>query len=62
LDDLIGLLLWATILGFYLIPTLVAWSHEHHHQYAIVFLKRAVRVDARRLGWHSGIHWIGARP
>ena len=52
MDDVIGLLLWATILGFYLLPTLVAWLHEHHQLYAIAVLNLL-------LGW-TLLGWIGA--
>ena len=51
MDDLIGLLLWATMLGFYLIPTLVAWSQEHRQLYAIGALNLL-------FGW-TLVGWIG---
>jgi T4 superinfection immunity protein len=52
LDDLIGLSLWAMALGFYLLPTLVAWFQQHHQLYAVAALNLL-------LGW-TLVGWIGA--
>src|SRR6478672_3404333 len=47
------------MLGFYLIPTLVAWSHEHHHLYAIVFLN--VLSGWTLVGWIGALVWAFKR-
>jgi hypothetical protein len=55
LDDLVGLLVWAAMLGIYLIPTLVAYSQQHHHVYAIAFLN--VLSGWTLLGWIGALVW-----
>jgi hypothetical protein len=55
MDDIIGLLLWVIMLGIYLIPTLVAWSQEHHHLYAIAFLN--VLSGWTLVGWIGALVW-----
>ena len=55
MDDLVGLLVWAAMLGIYLIPTLVAYSQQHHHVYAIAFLN--VLSGWTLLGWIGALVW-----
>ena len=55
MEDLIGLLLWAMMLGFYLIPTLVAYFQQHHHLYAIAVLN--LLSGWTLLGWIAALVW-----
>jgi Superinfection immunity protein len=54
-DDLLELLLWAMMLGFYLFPTLVAWLQEHDHLYAIAALN--LLIGWTLVGWFGALAW-----
>ena len=59
MGDVIGLLLWAMMLGFYLLPTLVAWLQQHHQLYAIAALN--LLFGWTLLGWFGALIWAVAR-
>jgi hypothetical protein len=53
--DIIGLLLWALMLGVYLLPTLVAWVRDHRKLYAIAAMN--VMLGWTILGWIGALIW-----
>jgi Superinfection immunity protein len=55
-DDLIGLLIWVMMFGFYLIPTLVAWFQQHDQLYAIAALN--LLLGWTLLGWFGALVWV----
>ena len=56
MDDLIDLLLWAMMLGFYILPTLVAWLQQHHQLHAIGALN--LLLGWTLLGWIGALLWV----
>ena len=59
MDDLIGLSLWAMAVGFYLLPTLVAWFQQHHQLYAIAVLN--LLCGWTLVGWICVLAWASKR-
>ena len=53
--DIIGLLLWALMLGVYLLPTIVAWVRDHRKLYAIAAMN--VMLGWTILGWIGALIW-----
>jgi uncharacterized membrane protein len=52
---MIGLLLWAMMLGFYLLPMLAAWFQQHDQLYAIAALN--LLLGWTLLGWFGALVW-----